>query len=338
MRLRYLPDGLNTDTPLAYSERNLAEGAGNKGESTMDFRNMRVATRLALAFGIVLLAMTVAALLTMTRLANIQANLEDMVLDNNVKIKLNYDLETDAHVVSRVVRSVVLLPEKAEKERNLIQMLRDRQVDGLIISTTLENNRDIQELLDDNFPTVLVDRFIPNFKAPFVTADNFQGAFDAVEHLIANGAKNIGLLTISPSHLTSMTERTRGYREALEKNKIGFDNALVREIPYDNIRAGIQQHVPELLSGKKTVDALFLLKKSIPSEVAVVSFDDIEMFRFIHQGITAVAQPVEEMGRVAVDVILDKILNGEDALMEDKVFLKTQLIVRSSSQKAKTKA
>jgi DNA-binding LacI/PurR family transcriptional regulator len=47
-----------------------------------------------------------------------------------------------------------------------------------------------------------------------------------------------------------------------------------------------------------------------------------------------VAQPVEEMGRVAVDVLLDKILNGEDAFVEDKVFLKTQLVARASSAKA----
>jgi LacI family transcriptional regulator len=238
--------------------------------------------------------------------------------------------------------------EKADKERNLIQMLRDRQVDGLIISTTLENNKDIQDLLDEHFPTVLVDRFIPNFPAPFVTADNFQGANDAVEHLIANGARRIGLLTISPSHLTSMTERTRGYRAALDNHKLPFDANLVREIPYDNIRDGVRKHVPELVAGPNPVDALFVLnnnltmatleclaelKKAIPAEVAVVSFDDIEMFKFIHPGITAVAQPIEEMGRVAVDVLLDKILNGSKAILEDKVFLKTQLVERNSSKK-----
>lgn len=243
--------------------------------------------------------------------------------------------------------------EKAEKERSLIQMLRDRQVDGLIISTTLENNRDIQELMDDKFPTVLIDRFIPGLPVPFVTADNHQGAMLAVDHLISGGARRIGQLTISPSHLTSMTERTRGYRDALERHGIAFDKALVREVPYDNIRDGIRKEVPALLSGPDPVDALFVLnnnltmatleclaelKKSIPQEVAIVSFDDIELFKFVAPGVTAVAQPIEEMGRRAVALLLDKVLNGEESLAEEKVFLPTELIARGSSTKTKVKS
>lgn len=243
--------------------------------------------------------------------------------------------------------------ENAEKERSLIQMLRDRQVDGLIISTTLENNRDIQELIDDKFPTVLIDRFIPGLPVPFVTADNHQGASIAVDHLIAHGARRIGQLTISPSHLTSMTERTRGYRDALERHGIAFDKALVREVPYDNIREGIRKEVPALLSGPSPVDALFVLnnnltmatlevlaelQKSIPQDVAIVSFDDIELFKFVAPGVTAVAQPIEEMGRRAVELLLDKVLNGDNALSEEKVFLPTELIARGSSVKTKVKS
>ena len=238
--------------------------------------------------------------------------------------------------------------EKAEKERNLIQMLRDRQVDGLIISTTLENNRDIQELIDEKFPTVLVDRFIPTVEAPFVTADNYQGAVAAVEHLIQAGIRRIGQLTISPSHLTSITERTRGYREALEKNGIPFDSKLVREIPYNNIREGVRKHLPELLKGPDPVQGIFVLNNNlamaaldcinelglnIPNDIALISFDDIETFKFIQPRISAVAQPVEEMGRVAVDILLDKILNGEEATLEDKVYLPTELIARASTAK-----
>lgn len=237
--------------------------------------------------------------------------------------------------------------EKAEKERNLIQMLRDRQVDGLIISTTLENNRDIQDLLDDHFPLVLVDRFIPGLETPFVTADNFQGAVDATGHLISKGARRIGLLSISPSHLSSMTERVRGYRAALENHHLPYDASIVKEVPYDDIHGGISKVLPELLGGKQPVDALFVLnnnltmaaldilgklKKSIPKEVAVVSFDDVETFRFIQPSITAVAQPIEEMGVSAVDVLLDIILKNNEAQTQ-QVFLQTHLIARTSTER-----
>lgn len=236
--------------------------------------------------------------------------------------------------------------EKADKEKKLIQMLRDRQVDGLIISTTLSNNEDIEELEAEKFPLVLIDRFVPGQETPFVTSDNFEGSIQAVEHLIANGLKRIGQLTISPSHLTSITERTRGYKSALEKHKIKFDPSLVCEIPYDDIRGAIWKTVPALLKGPNKVDGLFVVNNNlavatleciqemglrIPQDVKVVSFDDIEMFKFSHPPITAVSQPIEDMGAKAVEVLIDKIENGKDAKKEDKVFLPTKLVVRQSS-------
>lgn len=235
--------------------------------------------------------------------------------------------------------------ENAEKESNLVQMLRDRQVDGLIISTTLENNRDLEELIEDEFPFVLVDRFAPNLKTPFVTADNYGGAMEVVQHLIDLSIKRIALLTISPSHLTSITERTRGYKDALEKNGIPFDENLIREIPYDNIRATIRTVVPELIRPPHSVQGLFVLNNNlatatlecieemgmrIPQDVAVISFDDIELFKFSYPPVTAVAQPIEGMGAHAVELLLDKIDKGKESNLEDELFLKTELIVRRS--------
>jgi LacI family transcriptional regulator len=235
--------------------------------------------------------------------------------------------------------------EKAEKERTLIQMLRDRQVDGLIISTTLSNNADIKELQEENFPLVLIDRFVPGQPTPFVTSDNYGGSIEVVEHLIHQGLKRIGQLTISPSHLTSITERTRGYKAALQQNGIPFDPALVREIPYDNIREGIRKHVPELVGAPHNVEGLFVLNNNlavatleciqemglrIPEDVRVVSFDDIELFKFCQPTVTAVAQPIEAMGEAAVQVLLDKINHGSEAKSPDQVFLPTKLIIRRS--------
>jgi LacI family transcriptional regulator len=235
--------------------------------------------------------------------------------------------------------------EKADKEKSLIQMLRDRQVDGLIISTTLSNNEEIQSLQAENFPLVLIDRFVPNQDTPFVTADNYGGSIAAVDHLVERGAKRIGQLTISPSHLTSITERIRGYKDALAKNGIAFDPQLVREIPYDNIREGIFKQVPLLINPPHSVDSLFVLNNNlavamleciqemglhIPQDVRVVCFDDIDMFKFCTPTITAVAQPIERMGEQAVEVLLDKIENGGDATLADKLFLETSLIIRQS--------
>jgi LacI family transcriptional regulator len=225
-------------------------------------------------------------------------------------------------------------------------MLRDRGVDGLIISTTLANNADIEELQKENFPFVLVDRFIPGADMPFVTADNYAGSVEVVEHLINLGMKRIGQLTISPAHLTSITERTRGYRDALEKNGIGFDPKLVREISYDNIRGDMFKILPELVNPPHSIQALYVLNnnlamaaldclnemgKRIPEDIAVVSFDDVDLFRFVTPPITAVAQPVVEMGKESVNILLEMIDGkGEFDLKSGQRFLATELIVRQS--------
>jgi LacI family transcriptional regulator len=236
--------------------------------------------------------------------------------------------------------------EKAEKERTLIQMLRDRGVDGLIISTTLSNNEDIEELKKENFPFVLVDRFIPGAEMPFVTADNYQGSVEVMDHLLQMGVDRIGQLTISPSHLTSITERTRGYREALKKNGIEVDEDLIREISYDNIKGDMEKVLPELVNGPEGIKGLFVLNnnlamaalevlndlgKRIPEDIAVVCFDDVDLFRFVTPPITAVSQPVVEMGKQSVEILLEMIENkNKFDLKSAQRFLPTSLIVRES--------
>ncbi|HHG83486.1 MAG TPA: LacI family transcriptional regulator [Bacteroidetes bacterium] len=235
--------------------------------------------------------------------------------------------------------------ENAEKERSLIQMLRDRQVDGLIISTTLANNVDLEELKKENFPFVLVDRYVPKSDMPFVTADNYGGSVTIVEHLIKQGVKQIGQLTISPSHLTSITERTRGYQDALEKNGIDFNADLVREIPYDKIRESIRKTVPELVGAPHHVKGLFVVNNNlatatlaciqdmglrIPEDIAVVCFDDVDMFKFVNPPVTAVSQPIEQMGEEAVEILLEMIDEKTRTPKNPQRFLQTSMVVRQS--------
>ncbi|MDF1661999.1 MAG: LacI family DNA-binding transcriptional regulator [Planctomycetota bacterium] len=234
--------------------------------------------------------------------------------------------------------------ENADKERKLIQTLRERQADGLIISTTLEE-KDVDKLHEQNVPFVLVDRFIPNSKTPFVTADNYGGSLALTEHLIKIGIEKIALFTISPSHLTSITERARGYKDALLKHNLPFHPELIREIPYDDIKNSVRRELTRLLRPPHSIHGLFVsnnniakatleiledLRLRIPRDVSLVCFDDIDMFRHTDPPITAVAQPVERMGQKAVEILLDKLKNGKKARKKDQIFLKTKVIPRRS--------
>ena len=233
--------------------------------------------------------------------------------------------------------------ENPEKEIELINMLKERQVDGIIVSTTQKNGAVFSWLKKENYPFVLIDRKLPKLSTNFAGVDNFTGAYEATEQLIKNGHQKIGLLKISPSYLSTIADRERGYRSALKDNGMRCNNKLIRTINCSDIRQQVRAVLSELLEPPYKIDALFSVNNnitvacmeylnemniSIPLDVAIVSFDDIDLFRLSCPTITAVAQPIEEIGEFAVNILLDEI-NG---LTTDKkqVILPVKLIKRRS--------
>ncbi len=234
--------------------------------------------------------------------------------------------------------------ENPEKESELIQMLIDRQVDGLIISTTQNNNNDIKSLKKSNFPFVLIDRNIPKLETNYVGVENKLGAKEAVNHLLRLGNKKVGHLTISPSHLSSLKERTAGYKEALKENGIKVDNSLIREISFDKIKEDVKRELIELLSPPQSISSLFVANNNIavaclecfkemniriPQDIALVSFDDIDAFKLCYPPVTAVAQPIAEMGVQAVNTLVENIANPDGFTLK-QISLKNKLEIRRS--------
>ena len=235
--------------------------------------------------------------------------------------------------------------EKPDREEELIRVLRERQVDGLIITTTQMDQKEILQLKKEKFPFVLIDRQLPEVDTNYVVVDNYGGAFEVVEHLINLGFKRIGHLTISPAHLSTLKDRTRGYKDALVKHGLKVEDSLIREVPFDDVREGVRREMKELVSPPNSVDAVFVANNNlainaliclkemelrIPQDVAMVVFDDIEMFRFVHPPITAVAQPIEEIGYQALEMLLQKINEKGKSDENSHVVLNPELIIRRS--------
>lgn len=235
--------------------------------------------------------------------------------------------------------------ENSEKESALIQMLIDRQVDGLIISTTQKKNDDILHLKKNNFPFVLIDRHVPKIDSNYVIVDNKEGAKNVVNHLIKLGNKRIGHLTISPAHLSTLKERTNGYKEALKENNIRVDSSLIREIPFDNIKEDVYRELKDLLSPPQSITSLFVANNNIavaclecfmemnirvPQDVSLVSFDDIDAFKLCYPPVTAVSQPISKMGEEALNILIKNINSEEDVFKYEHVSLTTDLKIRRS--------
>ncbi len=234
--------------------------------------------------------------------------------------------------------------ENPEKEAELINMLRDRQTEGLIISTTQKSTAVFTQLKKEKYPFVLIDRHLPRLSTNFVGVDNYSGAFEATEHLIKNGYERIAFLKISPSHLSTIKERELGYRSALKYNGIRINNHWIRTIAFSDIRKMIRSVLPELMQSPFNINAIFSANNNIsvacmeymnemnlrmPHDLALVSFDDIDLFRFSHPSITSVAQPLDKIGEMAVNILMDEI-NGLSK-NQTQLALPVKFIERKSS-------
>ncbi len=235
--------------------------------------------------------------------------------------------------------------ENAEKEKNLIKMLIDRNVDGLIISSTLRNSKFFKELQSNSFPFVLIDRHFSKFKTNEVHIDNFEGAKQITTHLIRSGHKKIACLSVSPEHISSLKKRKEGFLAAIKEEGLNVTNNTIVEIPYNEIIKKTEEQVKALLQKKEPPTAFFTtnnllatatmlalkkLDKKIPQDIALVTFDNIEIFEMTDPPITAVAQPQEEIAKKAVELLM-QCIKDDGLLKKPQIYtLKTKIIHRKS--------
>jgi len=234
--------------------------------------------------------------------------------------------------------------EVAEKEVKLIELLRDRQrVEGIIVATTQNDAEQFNQLKKQQYPLVFIDRKLPDFSCSYVGVDNYRGAFEMVEHLIKMGMRKIGMVNVSPMHLSTLNDRVEGYKDALKKHGIKFTNDWVQSVIYEDIANTTEQAVNKLLGPGLGMEALFTInnyvavnclqavhkkKLRIPEDVAIVCFDDLDAFKFSHPPLSVVAQPLDQIGEESVKLLMKQI-DGKKFAVQEKI-LPTSLVIRES--------
>ena len=230
--------------------------------------------------------------------------------------------------------------ENCEKSKRLVDTMTNRQVDGFIIVPADGCYDYAKNLNKDDVPLVMVDRYIPELSSNYVVLDNFNASYDAVTYLIRKGYKSIGMLAYK-TNLIHMKERVRGYEEAINKSGLEKNIWYIR---YDSLKADIEKAIRYLHTGKieKKIDALFFatntlsvaglyrileLNLKVPDDVALIGFDGIEAFDFFYSPLTYVKQPVDEMGKEAVRILIEQI---EGSKKISHINLHHQLILRDS--------
>ncbi|MEI8203296.1 MAG: LacI family DNA-binding transcriptional regulator [Bacteroidota bacterium] len=236
--------------------------------------------------------------------------------------------------------------EDVEKEQAIIQMLREQQVDGVIVATSNSIPTDFIKLQEEKYPFVLIDRCFKDLKMNAVITDNYTGAFEAVEHLIQLGYQRIAHITLTPDYLSTLTERKMGYIDALKKHKFKPSSKRILTVPFAKIKTELRSELISLLKGPHAADALFIgnnnltvscleilndLKIRVPQHIAILSYDDIELFIVNSPSITAVAQPIEEMCKQSLKILLQNIHNNSAESYKTHLdVLKSKLIIRQS--------
>jgi LacI family transcriptional regulator len=232
--------------------------------------------------------------------------------------------------------------ENIGKAQGLIDAMLNRQVDGLIIAAVDKSEVQLQGIVDTGVPLVLIDRYFPNTPFSYVAVDNFAATFEAVQLLVQNGRKRIGLIA-NQSGLFHLTERNRGYFEAIKQAGLTTPNIYTHYISLKNIRQDVEQGLLKMLSAPQSIDAVlfttnvlalnglrYLRQKAVavPQEVAVAVFDESEIYDFFPVSITHIRQPLESLGQKAVEILLGQINGSENNVLS---ILETELIVGQSS-------
>ena len=237
--------------------------------------------------------------------------------------------------------------EDPRREREIIEALAERDVDGLLIVPTTADQGYLSRLRDLGTPIVFLDRPPRFLDADVVTSDNRDAARGACEHLIAQGHRRIGMLGdrlgVHPDRPAIYTagERLAGYREALERHGIAFDPELIRHSLH---QAGDAYGAArDLLGMRDAPTAIFSSQNLISIEVvralrelglnhrvAFVGFDDVAMAAHTDPPTSVVAQQPRQIGRAAAELLIAR-LNG-DVGPSRLVVVETTLIARGSGE------
>src|SRR6266536_1800621 len=239
---------------------------------------------------------------------------------------------------------VVLCPtlHQHDREVTLLDRLMHGTTDGAILTLPEESNSELKALKQTGYSFVVVDpRVRLDDGIPAVSAAHASGARAATEHLLSLGHRRIGAIT-GPAEWMASTERLNGYRSALAAAGVLPDPELVVESGF-SIESGEQAAAalldlpepPTAIFGfndNVAIGALHVARErgiAVPDELSILGFDDSEQAAIVTPALTTVRQPLAEMGRMAVSLLLRLLEHQRVETMS--IELATRLVVRESA-------
>ncbi len=251
--------------------------------------------------------------------------------------------QKDYHVI--ITQSM----ENFEKEKNNLEQLTWRSIDGLLISLSAETKdfSQIKAIQEQGIPVVFFDRITNQIDTHTVIADNYQGAFKLTNHLIEQGYKKIAQVTSSLEIFTTK-ERLDGYQDALKQNGIDINENYICICDQGGVDANeVDQQMAKLMALDNPPDAIFAASDliclscfdylqrnqiAIPKQVAIAGFSNFSSPQLFNPSLTTVKQPAFEMGKTAMELLLELVESKRPVTDFKHISIPTELTIRSSTQ------
>jgi DNA-binding LacI/PurR family transcriptional regulator len=247
-----------------------------------------------------------------------------------------------AALSSRELQLVLLMPQSSHEESRAERYLTAGHVDGALLASLHGNDPLPTAVAGRGIPVVVGGRPPRGAEVSYVDVDNVQGARTATEHLISTGRQVVATIS-GPPDMSAGQDRLAGYHQALEAAGRKAEAGL--EAAGDFTRRGGADAMRRILEVRPDVDAVFAASdlmaagaiqvlraagRGIPEDVAVVGFDDSPIAETTDPPLTSVRQPIEEMGREMVRLLVEH--TADPGSVPRKVILATQLVRRRSSE------
>jgi LacI family transcriptional regulator len=239
--------------------------------------------------------------------------------------------------------------ELLEKEVRIIDMLSNGTIDGFILSISeeaqkLKEYNHFKEVINEGTPIVMFDRIVDEVVCDKVIVDDFDSAFNATQHLINTGCKNIALFS-SVDNLSVGKLRAEGYLQALKNNNFIINpNLIIRTDSESDLKNKI-----ETVFDTNKIDGIFAVVENdsvaalrisqkkgykVPEEVSIIGFaDGILASRRLSPSLSTLSQYGVEIGEMAANVLINRLESKEENLPYETVVIKTQLRERESTRK-----
>jgi LacI family transcriptional regulator len=237
-----------------------------------------------------------------------------------------------------ITMSLFMLHSEDEQERLYPRVLNRGYVDGVILASFDRDDPLVERLENNKMPFIMIGRPHESSNASYVDVNNEDGAYAAVTHLIRQGKTRIAAIT-GRQDISSGKDRLDGYKRALSER--GFPivedliaNGRFSELEAYNAMLKLLPHQPDAVfvaSDGMAYGALRALRQeniAVPSEIALVGFDDLPTSATSDPPLTTIRQPIRRMGKLAVDMLLDIINEGIDP--PRRLVLPTELIIRQT--------